>query len=60
MAEEAFDPVKAQCPSVGEWEGREAGVGGSVGACPHRSRRRGRLDGEFLREKLGKVITLEM
>jgi hypothetical protein len=37
MVEEAFDPMKALCPSVGEFEGREAGVGGWVGAHPHRA-----------------------
>jgi hypothetical protein len=29
-------------PSVGEFKGREAGVGGWVGAHPHRSRKRGK------------------
>ena len=30
MGEEALSPVKARCPSVGECEGREAGVGGDT------------------------------
>jgi hypothetical protein len=37
MGGEALGPVKAPCPSVGECEGREAGVGGLVS--------RGREDG---------------
>jgi hypothetical protein len=37
MGEEALGPVTAQCPSVGEFEGREEGVGGLVN--------RGREDG---------------
>ena len=43
VAEEALGPVKAQCPSVGECQGREEGVGRWVGEHPHRSR--GRRDG---------------
>jgi hypothetical protein len=31
MGEEALGPVKARYPSVGEFEGGEAGVGGRVG-----------------------------
>ena len=31
MGEEALGPMKPQCLSVGECEGREAGVGGCVG-----------------------------
>jgi hypothetical protein len=30
MGREALGPVKAQCPSVGECQDREAGVGGLV------------------------------
>jgi hypothetical protein len=41
MGEEALGPVKAQCPSVGECEDGEAGVGGWVVEQPHRSRGRG-------------------
>jgi hypothetical protein len=33
--------VKALCPSVGECQGREAGVGGCMGEHPHRSSGRG-------------------
>jgi hypothetical protein len=40
MGEEAFGPVKAQCPSVGECEGREARGSGWVGEHPHRNRER--------------------
>jgi hypothetical protein len=28
MGEEALDPVKALCPSIGECQGQEVGVGG--------------------------------
>jgi len=41
MGGEALVPVKARCPSVGEWQGREAGVGQWEGERPHRSRGRG-------------------
>jgi hypothetical protein len=41
MGGEAPDPVKAGCPSVGECQGREAGVGGWVEEHSHRSRGRG-------------------
>jgi hypothetical protein len=37
MRGEALGPVKVQCPSIGECQDREAGVGGSVS--------RGRVDG---------------
>ena len=40
MGGEALGPGKAQCPSVGECQGREVGVGGWVEK-PHRSRGRG-------------------
>jgi hypothetical protein len=39
MAEEALGHVKAQCPSVGECQDREAGLGGLV------IRRRGEVIG---------------
>ena len=45
------------CPSIGECQGREARVGGWVGAHPHRSRRG---DRGFLGVKSGKGITFEM
>ena len=32
MEGEALDPVKAQCPSIGECQDREMGVSGCVGA----------------------------
>jgi hypothetical protein len=41
MGEKALGPVKAQCPSVGEYKGGEVRMGGWVGVEPHRSRRRG-------------------
>ena len=40
MGEVALGPVKARCSSVGECEGREAGVDVWVGAHPQRSRER--------------------
>ena len=40
MGEKALGPMKAQCRSIGECEGREVGVGVWVGAHPLRSRRR--------------------
>ena len=44
MGGEALDPVKAPCPSVGECQGGEAGVGGWVfGGEP--SRKQGEEDG---------------
>jgi hypothetical protein len=53
MRGEAISLVKAQCPSVGEYQDREVGVGGlkSIG------RRDGMGD---LEEKLGKRIKFEM
>jgi hypothetical protein len=38
---EAFGPVKAQCASVGEYQGGEVRVSGSVGEYPHRNMGRG-------------------
>ena len=43
MGGEALGPVKAQCLSIGEFQGREAEVGSWVGEHPFRSR--GRTDG---------------
>jgi hypothetical protein len=37
MGEEALGPKKVGCPSIGEWQDREVGVGGLVS--------RGREDG---------------
>jgi hypothetical protein len=51
MGKEALGPVKAQCPSVGECQGQEAGVGGLM------SRGGGR---GFSERKPGKGITFEM
>ena len=31
MGEKALGPVKAPCPSVGEFKGRETGMGGWLG-----------------------------
>jgi hypothetical protein len=53
MGGEALGPVKSLCPSVGECQGQEAGVGGLVGFG-----RRG--DSWFLEGKPGKWITFEM
>jgi hypothetical protein len=38
VGREALGPVKAWCPSVGESQGEEAGVGGWVEEHPYRSR----------------------
>jgi hypothetical protein len=46
MGGEALGSVKALCPSVGECQGQEAGVGGLVS--------RGRGEGVFLEGKPGK------
>jgi hypothetical protein len=40
---EALDPVKALCPSVGEYQGQEVGVGALV------SRGKGKWKGNFQR-----------
>ena len=54
MGGEALGPVKVLCPSVGECQGQELGVGG----LGNRGRRGG--DRGFLEGKLGKGITFEM
>ena len=46
--------------SVGEFEGREVGVGGWVGEHPHRSRVGEHGIGSFRGRGLGKGITFEM
>ena len=53
MEVEALGPVKVLCPSIGEYQGQEAGVGGLV------SRGRGGNRG-FSEGKPGKGLTLEM
>jgi hypothetical protein len=60
MGGEVLGPVKAQCPSVGECQGREVGVGGWVEEHPHRSRGRRGWDRRFLEGKLGKGIAFEV
>ena len=57
MGGEALGLVKAQCPSVGECQGGEGGVGGWVGEHPHRRREDGISKPEG---KRGKGITFEM
>lgn len=52
--------MKIQCPSVGKYQGREAGVGGCVGKHPHRSRVRVHGIRDSGARKLGKVITFEI
>jgi hypothetical protein len=37
---EALSPVKGLCPSIGECQDSEVGVGGWAGEHPHRDRRR--------------------
>jgi hypothetical protein len=53
MGGEALGPVRVICPSIGEFQGQEAGVCGLVS--------RGRREGDrgFLEGKLGKGITFE-
>ena len=55
-------PVKAECPSVGEFKGGEVGVGVQVGKHTHRSMGRGDGIGVFQegRQGSGKWITFEM
>jgi hypothetical protein len=60
MEGEALGSVKAQCPSVGEFKGKEAGVGGWVEEHSHRSRGREDRIGGFRVGKPGKGITFEM
>jgi hypothetical protein len=50
MGGEALDPVKVLCPSIGEFQGQEAGVGGLVSGG----------GGGGLEGKPGKQITFEM
>jgi hypothetical protein len=54
MGGDALGPVKVLCPSIGEFQGQEVGVGG-LG-----SRRREEGDRRFSGGKPGKGITLEM
>jgi hypothetical protein len=49
MGGETLGPGKASCPSVGECQGGEVGVGGRVGEYPHRSREREDGIGDFQR-----------
>jgi hypothetical protein len=53
VGREALDPMKAQCPSVGECWGREAGVVGWLVEHPHRSR--GRADGNRIFREVWKA-----
>jgi hypothetical protein len=59
MGGEVLGPVKAQCPSVGECQGGEVGVGVWVKNNPHRSRGRGNGIRGFWGEP-GKGITFEI
>jgi hypothetical protein len=53
-------PWSYECPSIGECQGGEVGIGEWVGEHPHRSSGRGgRIEG-FCGGKPGKGITLEM
>jgi hypothetical protein len=54
MGEEALCPVKILCPSIGECQDQEAGVGGLV------NRGRQGKDRGFSEGKPGKGITCEM
>jgi hypothetical protein len=59
MGGEALGPVKAPCPSVGECQVGEAGLGTRVEEHPHRSRGMGDEIG-VLGGEPGKGITFEM
>jgi hypothetical protein len=54
MGGEAFCPMKALCPSMGEYQGQEVGMVGLV------IRRRQERIGSFLEGKPGKEITFEL
>jgi hypothetical protein len=54
MGGEALGPVKVLCPSIGEYQGQEGGVG-ELG-----NRGRGLGGREFSERKLGKGITFKM
>jgi hypothetical protein len=54
VGEEALGLAKILCPSIGECQDQEVGVGGL------RSRGRGEGLGGFSERKLGKGITFEM
>jgi hypothetical protein len=54
MGGEALSPVKVLCPSIGECQGQEAGVGG-LG-----NKGRGEGDRGFSERKLGKGIAFEI
>jgi hypothetical protein len=56
MGVEALGLVKALCPSLGEFQGQEAGVGGLVS----RGNREGIRGRVFSEGKPGKWITFEM
>jgi hypothetical protein len=58
MGGEALGPVEVQCPSVGECEGREAGVGGWGNTLIEAGGRR--MGWGFLEGKPGKGITFKM
>ena len=58
MGGEALGPVKVLCPSIGECQSSEVGVGGWMGGLGSRGRWRG--DWRFSEGKLGKGITFEM
>jgi hypothetical protein len=57
---EALGPEGVQCPSVGECQGGNMGVGGWVREHPHRSRERGGWNRGFLKRRPGKGETIEM
>jgi hypothetical protein len=63
MGGDALGPVKAQCPSIGEWMlgwwGGSGWVGGWVGEQPYRSKERG-MGWEFMEGKPWKGIIFEM
>jgi hypothetical protein len=64
MGGEALGPMKVQFPSVGECQGKEAGVcvcgGGGGGVTPSKKQGKGGCDRVFPDAKLGKRIIYKM
>jgi hypothetical protein len=62
MGEEAIGPLMVPCPSVGEYQGREVGVGEWVSGCRSTliEAGRGGMRWGFLKGKSRKRLTFEM
>ena len=57
---EALSPMEASCPSIGQWQRGEVGVGGQVGGYPHRGKGEERWDWGFAEGKPGRETTFEI